>query len=358
MTRPSLLFYVSGHGFGHATRVAALLEALRRRRPRLRLLVRTAAPARLFPGAEVSRAELDDGMAQRGALDVDLPATLAAHERLARRWDSVVVREAGIISRLSPALVVGDIPAAAFAAARVAGVRSAALGNFSWDWIFRRYGKSEPRFRKIAARYAEAYSHAEVLLRLPMACPMPAFRRSEDVPLVARRSALTRARARRRLGLSPRGRVVLVSFGGFGAGELDARGGDDLSAFAFVGFSAKPRGLKGEWRRLPRFLPMPHVDLVAAADVVLSKPGYGTVAEAVAHGVPLVYVEREGFPEIPALVRYVRMAGAGVPLSRSDFAAGRWAAALETALRKPPPPIIPAIGAEAAAERLLALAGL
>jgi len=42
------------------------------------------------------------------------------------------------------------------------------------------------RFRPVIFQIAEDYSKADLLLRLPGYCPMPAFREVIDVPLVAR----------------------------------------------------------------------------------------------------------------------------------------------------------------------------
>ena len=42
-------------------------------------------------------------------------------------------------------------------------------------------------------------------------------------------------------------------------------------------------------------------DLLQAADVMLGKIGYGTVAECLSCRVPLIYVPREGWPEEDAL---------------------------------------------------------
>lgn len=353
MTASRLLFYVSGHGYGHATRVAAVIEALKKKAPRLEVFVRTAASPRHFPGAQTRRAELDGGMVQKNALDVDLDKTYLDHAALAKNWDALVAKEARAVESLRPALVIGDIPALGFAAAARAGVPSVALGNFSWDWIFSEYAKKDRRFAEVAKGYGDAYSSAKLLLRLPMSCPMPAFERVEDMPLVVRRSRLARSAARRRLKLTGARPVVLVSFGGFDAGSVDARGSDDLSEFIFIGFTAKPRGLRADWLRLPEHSPVPHVDLVAACDVVLSKPGYGTISEAVAHGARLLYVPRDNFPEIPALIQYVKRNRAGTELSRADFFAGRWRAALERALSRPATAPPATDGASRIAERLL-----
>ena len=54
---PTVVFYVSGHGFGHATRDAALIAALSAGRDDLRLIVRTSAPEWLFTTTSGARSK-------------------------------------------------------------------------------------------------------------------------------------------------------------------------------------------------------------------------------------------------------------------------------------------------------------
>ena len=46
-----------------------------------------------------------------------------------------------------------------------------------------------------------------------------------------------------------------------------------------------------------------YVDLVAAADVVVTKPGYGIVSDAIAARTRMLYTDRGDFPEYPIMVR-------------------------------------------------------
>lgn len=341
--KASAVFYVSGHGFGHATRARVLIEALHRRLPSLTLEVRTSAPSWLFAGAEAAAfvtalaPEFDPGMLQQNGLDIDLAASLAAHEELGLSWEARVDAEADHLRKRGPALVLGDIPAAAFAAASAAAVPSIAIGNFSWDWILSRYEASEPRWRAVVKRYAAAYAGAEELFRLPMACPSPAFKRVIDAPLLVRRPQLERGAARRVLGLHPDEErpVLLLSFGGFGGGDLDLLRSEDLRDFIFLGFGPRPRGLKTDWVSLTRRTPVPHVDIMAACDMIVTKPGYGSFAEAVAQKRRVLYIPREDFPESGVLTGWLHSHGVCSALKREDFVVGRWRGAIEALLEAP-----------------------
>src|SRR5512143_2270830 len=220
MSDSPLAVYVSGHGYGHSTRTAEVLRAVRERAPGLPITVCTSAPAFLFEGVvppplTVRRVECDVGLAQKDALVIDEEGTVAAWRRFMSGWGELVAQETAWLRSSAARLVLADIPPVAFAAAGGAVVRSVGLTNFSWDWIYGHLGSRLPALAEASARAREAYAEADLLLRLPFAGDLSAFRRIEDVPLVVRKPPTPGPEARRRLGLDGRP-AVLLSFGGLG----------------------------------------------------------------------------------------------------------------------------------------------
>lgn len=348
-------FYVSGHGYGHATRAALLLEELRRAAPGVELFVRTAAPARLFAasGASVSTGAEEPPLAQRGGLDVDWAASLAAHQEALARRDADVAREAAWLASLRPALVLSDVPSLACAAAAKAGVASWLVSNFTWDWILGRRAQEDARWGPVAARLAEDYGAAAGAWRLPGSGGFSTVARVEDAGLVARRSRLSRAQARAALGAPDDGRpLVLVSFGGYGV-ELGSLADPALAAFRFAGFGPKPAGLAAAWTELSAAPARPHAESAAACDVLLCKPGYGTFAEGAAHGARVLYVDRPDYAEAGALTAWLKTVAACRELPRADFEAGRWAEALTALMGLPAQAPVSADGARRLATEIL-----
>jgi L-arabinokinase len=96
-----------------------------------------------------------------------------------------------------------------------------------------------------------------------------------------------------------------------------------------------------------------YVDVVGAADVVLTKPGYGIVTDAIGAGTRLVYTERGDFPEYPVLVREMPRHLACAHVSNHALREGEVVAALDDVLARPVPPPPDLGGADRAAERLL-----
>ena len=97
-------------------------------------------------------------------------------------------------------------------------------------------------------------------------------------------------------------------------------------------------------------------DLVRAADVIVTKPGYGIVADALAHHTPVLYTDRGEFPEYPYLVRALKELGLAQFIEQDDLLSGCLMPTLSRLLsqnhRWPP---VPLNGAEIAAKKILAL---
>jgi hypothetical protein len=308
------------------------------------------------PPLEVRLVECDVGLIQKDALTIDEAGTVEAVRRFLFGWDALVSREARWLRESGARLVLGDIPPLAFAAAADAGVPSIALGNFSWDWIYSHLAARQPALAEAAAHAARAYARAGLLLRLPFAGDLSAFPRIEDVPLVARAPELERAEARQRLGLDARP-VVLLSFGGVGMPGLDPASFGRLDAYLFLLTGQAGGGTAPNVRRLAAedlsAAGLHYPDLVAAADVVVSKPGYGIVTDCIGARTRLVYTDRGDFPEYPVLVsemnRYLPVAFA----SNADIGTGRLDEALRQVMALPFPDPPPTNGAAVAADRIV-----
>ena len=173
---------------------------------------------------------------------------------------------------------------------------------------------------------------------------------------MARAPELEKAEARRRLGLDARP-VVLLSFGGVGMPGLDPAALGRLDEYLFLLTGQAGGGAAPNVRRLEAgdlaAAGLYYPDLVGAADVVVSKPGYGIVTDCIGARTRLVYTDRGDFPEYPVLVsemtRYLPVAFA----SNEDVRTGRLDESLRQVMALPFPEPPPANGAAVAADRIV-----
>ena len=368
----AIVFYISGHGFGHASRCIEVINAILARRPETRVGVRTSAPRWLFDltvkgKVTYSVLECDTGVVQSDALTLDEADTIrraaAFHSDLVTRAAS----ETRILRELGAGLIVADVPPLAFSVGASAGIPAIALGNFTWDWIYADY----PRVRlapSLLPTIRTAYAKASMALRLPMSGGFEAFGNVRDIPFVARHASLSREEVCRRLKLPADKPIVLSSFGGYGLPSLET---DTLSKTkkytivtavnvplsrarheaviaerkgAFIGINEEAMYDAG----------VRYEDLVAASEAVVTKPGYGIISECIANDTAILYTSRGHFPEYDVLVeempKYLRSAF----ISQDDLLAGKWESHLDKLRAQPKPKKKPETdGADVAADILL-----
>ena len=342
-----VVFYISGHGLGHASREIEVVNAIAARRPDVRFIIRTAAPRWLFDltaraTVDIQPFDADTGVAQIDSLRLDEDETARQAAAFYRDFDRRVDAESVFLREIRAAVIVGDIPPLAFSAAVRAGLPSVAIGNFTWDWIYRDYPAFDKAAPGVIDAIRDAYGRATKALRLPMHGgfePMASV--TCDIPFIARRSVRDREETRSILGVSDGRPLVLASFGGYGVQlpeDLVARSG---RLTLIVPPREPPRGLS-------------YKDLVAAADVVVSKPGYGIASECVANDTALLYTSRGHFVEYDVLVAAMPRVLRCRYIPQEDLLAGRWADEVDALLRQPPPRERPRVdGAEVAATEIL-----
>ena len=307
--------------------------------------------------------ETDTGVVQIDSLRIDATETVQQARMFLRAFDQRVEQEAAFLRDVGATVVVADIPPLGIAAAARAACPVAAMSNFTWDWIYSAYDGAAD----IVGPLSDAYALADVALRLPMHGGFASIANVIDLPLVARRSTREPADTRRALGV-PDARLVLVSFGGYGLDGLDWEALSRLDGYCVlvggnVPLTGVPNGLSmGQRGSLFQFderaayaAGIRYEDVVAAADVVVTKPGYGIISECAANGTALLYTSRGHFIEYDVLVREMPRLVRSRFIDHAELFAGRWVPALDAVLREPAPSRPEVNGAEVAAAHLLAL---
>lgn len=355
---PLIWAAISAHGFGHAAQVVPVLHALGRLVPDLHVLLRTTVPPSFFTNRlavpfDVQPVRQDVGCIQEGPLAIDTAATWRAHHRFHLTWEERLQAEVSAMLDARPDLILADTPYLAVAAGAKAGIPTVALMNFTWDLVLSAFTPPpEIPHEALLRAIRRSYAHADLALRITPAPVVTDFQRLLDVGPIAEPASPAHDRLAACLRLAPGERTVLVGFGGIPLATLPFESLRAATGYRFLFDGSVPHGD----RRFvsTRSLPFSFKELLASADVIMTKPGYGTVVEAVALGIPLVYVRRYNFADEQPLVEFLHRHGRGIELSQQDFVAGRWLAALDSAVALLPPPFPPPAtsGAEDAAELL------
>jgi L-arabinokinase len=303
MMAPLILYYVSGHGFGHAVRSSRVIRELVNRHG-FNVVVRTTAPSFIFEqavdnGVTVEIADVDSGPAQTDCLYTDLPATLERVTRHLRDFDTMAKKEAEYAASLNPCAIVADIAPLGVEVGSLLKKPAFVVANFLWDWIYTDYATRIPQFAPISQRFTQIYSKATRILRTPLCGGMDGYANITDIPLIAPEIKKSRQAARAELGLSMDDRFVLVSLGGIGSERFFSRLGERITKLNVM-MLGRDNGRSGNLFRFD-WMKSAHGDLLSAADVVAGKLGYGLCSELIAQKRPLLYTQRADFVEYGVL---------------------------------------------------------
>ncbi len=350
-----IAYIVSPHGFGHAARSAAVLNALAERRPDVKPRIFTTVPEWFFEDSltgafDYHEALTDVGMVQRSPLEEDPAATLRALDAI-RPLRAAARRLADALERFECRLAVCDVSPLGLAAARLAGVPSVLVESFTWDWIYEPYFDAEPGLRAAAAEMAELFDGAGLRIQAEPVCrSLPG---ALTVPPVYRRGRSDAESVRHRLGLDGDDPVALITMGGSSWSFDFLARLTEAERTSFVVFGGTPElERRANVLLLPDRSPVFVPDLIAAADLVVGKLGYSTVAEAWAAGTRYAYVPRRLFPESASLGAFVGERLPSRELEATAFSSGDWLDELADLLARPRAPRQTVNGADQIADRL------
>jgi hypothetical protein len=327
-----LAYFVTPHGFGHATRSAAIMAELQRREPTLSFEIFTTVPSSLFEQSGVRNShytplQCDVGLIQRSSTEEDLPATITALQNLLPYRPALIDT---VLSRLKQSPVVGcicDIAPLGILIAEQLAVPSVVVQNFTWPWIYAGYAKEAPGLQSSIDYLAGLYRRATHTIAATPSCLSPSEQapRTVTVPLIGRRARKTPAETRAQLGLPEQIPIVLVSMGGIPGQFKFLPELHNLPSIHFlIGTPVDKLTTDRNVTCFPTQSDLYHPDLVQASELVISKLGYSTVAETTLAGTRLGAVERPAFPEHDVLSEFVSENLSSTPIAEREFWSGAW----------------------------------
>lgn len=322
-------FFITPHGYGHASRAAAVMNALRARVPEAQFHIFTRVPIWFFnmslrEGFTYHEVLPDIGLVQSTAMDEDLPETVRRLNNLLPYREDLVQSLARQVREVGCEFVVCDIAPLGILVAREAGLPSYLEENFTWDWIYEGYLAEEPRLAPHIAYLRRTFAAADRHIRTEPACtdfPSPDF----TTNVVSRKPRASREETRRRLGIDQVSPMVMITMGGIVTQYpfLDRLENSPEIRFLVPGGSDTYER-RGSLILIPHHSDLYHPDLVAASDAIVGKLGYSTLAEAYAAGLPFAFVPRQRFPESAPMGRYAREMMGAVELDEARFFSGGW----------------------------------
>jgi hypothetical protein len=351
---PHLYVCVTAHGFGHLAQLSPIVTELVDRVPGLRVTLQSTVSSdfatECLPAGFMHHQEaMDVGMPMDNPLDTRWPEAVKAYTRFCSRQDEYMQQQRQLLQQDMPDLVLANVPWLPLLAASELGIPAIGLSSLNWLDILREGPQGASLPSSVVDKLALGYQSAKYFIRPTPSMPMTWLENGVDVGPVARLGHAQPEQIKARLGLAKDCKLVIYQLGGIKGGGAQAQipeipgvhwllmnslpGRKDCSAISDLGL---------------RF-----IDVLATSDVMLAKPGYGSVVEAACHGVPVLYVARHDWAEEPFLLDWLRQEQSCTEISREAFFTGNFIDELNYLLKLPKPEPVPASGVAQAADIIM-----
>jgi hypothetical protein len=327
MPQPILYIAITNHGFGHATRAAAIANTVQKLCPDLLLILATTAPRWLLEsyieGDFIHRpVAYDVGVVQSDSLTMDRTATLEKLTEIQAKQDRIIAHEVNFLHQNRVGLILADIPPLAAKIAQAANIPCWMLGNFGWDFIYRAWGEE---FFPVSDWIADCFSQCDRLFRLPLHEPMAAFPNKTEVGFTGGYPRFSVEALHTALYPGepvPPDHTVLLTFGGLGLDQIPYDNLRQFPDWQFLTFAANAPDL-------PNLIKLTNhqyrpVDLMPLCGRVLSKPGYSTFSEACRLGIPIVSLTRDDFAEAAVLLEGIQSVVPHTIITPDEFYSDDW----------------------------------
>lgn len=335
----AIAYFITHHGFGHATRAAAVMAAVERVLSQVRFELFTTCPRAIFNDSLKNdfgyhAVQVDVGMVQHSPLNADIEATC----RKLADWipfDTDPIKHlAGIVLERRCTRVVCDISPLGIAVAKAARLPCVLIENFTWDWIYAPYIDRVPALTPYIDYLCALYAQADLRIQTEPLCHTVGG--ALVLPPISRIPRATPDVIRERLNIAADQKMVLVSMGGIPdrfefLGHMPA----DLDAVIVITGVDSPAVSHEKVIALPVHSAFYHPDLLQAADLLIGKAGYSTIAEAYQCGTPFGFIARADSPESPSLERFILENMSSRPIRAEDYHCGRWLRMLPELLTLP-----------------------
>jgi UDP:flavonoid glycosyltransferase YjiC (YdhE family) len=330
---PEIACFISPHGFGHATRTIAILEALQTTKPDLRIHLITTVPETLFQSTSLHYryhpVTVDVGLLQKDSFTFDIPGTVTA----LKQFIPFEKRELERLKKIckSSVFILSDISILGIYVAKICSIPAVLVENFTWDWIYAHFNQA-PELQSFVPIFKEFYAQADfhiqaepVCLKTPcdLRC-QPISRKLRSVPDELRQTPNNGTR-----------NIVLVTTGGIST-ELPfihLLSGYEHYYFILAGQKENIQ-INNNIYALAYNTKLYHPDLINSSDLVICKSGYSTIAECCQSAASIACVHRAEFPESVALEQFVRKNLAGVIYDQQQFFTGQWLGDLPQLLKR------------------------
>jgi predicted glycosyltransferase len=301
-TTPTLKIacFVSPHGFGHATRISAVIQELAQSFQCLELIIFGETPQWFWENNlpkdckfRFCETETDIGLVQNGPFLHDSVETLKKVNQFLKFPSSELEGPIKWIRSFEPAFILCDISPLGIEIGSRLSIPTLLLENFTWDWIYQSLIEDQDEYKHAIEILSSVY--AKVSLRLQCMPCCEESRLAKRLNPIFRSPSLLKSQVLEGLGLEEEDSYILVTTGGIPMAHTFKNPTGNPCIVIPGDFTEITK--KDSIIHLPMNSRIPFPDLVNASSLVVGKAGYGTIAECWGMDIPFLGVFRDTFRE-------------------------------------------------------------
>ena len=282
-----ILYFVSDHGLGHLTRSIAIMREFSDEAEFVIRNSNTQFIEESLPNAKAISGKTDQGtLSQNNGISIDWEKSKIAIDTWYDEFDSTLIKEQEIISKINPDLIITDVSPLPLPISKKLDIPSIVISNFTWIDMFSNIPGFQNNF------LSELYQNASMCIQLPLSTPMSIFKNKQKIGLVSKKPTKSKDYVRKTLGVEESKFLILINLPSNFTINVPSEPNIQI-----VTTGAKINSANS-------IMIQPWVEgqnLIASSDLVVSKCGYGMISECLTNGVPIKFLMDNEHPEQKAM---------------------------------------------------------
>ncbi|MFX0014101.1 MAG: hypothetical protein ACFE98_05875 [Candidatus Hermodarchaeota archaeon] len=326
---PTISYFISDHGFGHASRSVAIIRSLLECDLELSINIHTSNPLSFVRRSLIN---IDDPqrvdfhkqtndigfIGDKTTGKIDYQNTAKEVNSWIKEWYSTYIfEEYQYLKAKGVDLIISDIAPQPFLLAEKLEIPSIAISNFTWLDIYQ-----NPAFKLDDLNSIwKAYREASLGLLLPFNLNNTVFCSTLETRLVSRTPTRTKLQMRKKLSLESSIPVIYAGTGLSLRTPFLKEWLENTEVTFIIGGQHELR--HNNVKAIPTD-DSEGQDYIACSDLALIKLGYSSVSEAIRSKVPIIGIDFPETAETKHMKKIIEDLGVGICITSEEFFQGRW----------------------------------
>jgi uncharacterized protein (TIGR00661 family) len=329
MEMPTITYFISDHGFGHASRSIAIIRSLLECDLEISINIHTSNPLNFVKNSLAfhdgsKRVDYHEQMNDMGFIydqntgKIDSQHTISEIHTWINDWNcNYLFNEYRFLKAREIDLIVSDIAPQPFLLAKKLKIPSIAISNFTWYDTYQNFAVDQDDLETIW----RAYREASLGLMLPFNLENMVFPTIFETYLVSRNPKRSKTQMYDLLDIESSTEVIYAGTGISLDNPFLQEWTEKTNSLFILGSRSK---IRGENVRSVPSTDTEGQDYIACSDIALIKLGYSSLSEAIRSHVPIIGVDFVQTAETREMVKKVHKLEIGKCITTEEYFRGKW----------------------------------